>query len=238
MLNQKALLTAALICTLLFLFIVIGVANLSFGSVMRSLDQSLISSLRVQGQDGDPIGPDWFEEAARDITALGSVSSLGLIVVIGITLLLSKSQVRAAIAIANASIGCFLFNSLLKSFFDRPRPTIVPHEAVVFTPSFPSGHAMVSASTFATMALLLAGSSLFIDHTKRIFLIAAISIFLIGSSRVYLGVHWPSDVIAGWAAGVAWSCLTIAFIHRHQLSPSEVNVQSKNEQSKIKSQRN
>jgi len=212
MLKKRTLLVAGFTCSLIFVTISIAVVSPSthLGSLLSSLDQLLMSSFRVPSEADDPIGPSWFEEAARDITALGSVSILGLIVTIGVVMLLTLGRTRSAAVLVHGSLGCFLFNSLLKSFFDRPRPNLVPHEAVVFTPSFPSGHAMVSASTFATMAFLLIRSTLFINHKPRIFLIAATSIILIGTSRVYLGVHWPSDVFAGWSAGIAWSCLTVA----------------------------
>jgi undecaprenyl-diphosphatase len=101
-----------------------------------------------------------------------------------------------------------IVTAVLKDMFQRPRPDLVPHSAYVFTTSFPSGHSMLSAVTYLTLGALIARS----HERKRIkfyfLLAAALVTFLVGVSRVYLGVHWPTDVLAGWTAGAAWAMLS------------------------------
>jgi undecaprenyl-diphosphatase len=112
----------------------------------------------------------------------------------------------AAFAAASV-IGGAILSNLLKDFFQRPRPEIVPHLAYAANTSFPSGHSMMSAVTYLTLAALLARS----QERRRIkayFLLLAVLItFLVGVSRIYLGVHWPTDVLAGWTAGTTWALL-------------------------------
>ena len=99
-----------------------------------------------------------------------------------------------------------LLSTVLKISFNRPRPG-VPHLARVFTPSFPSGHATLSAVTFLTLGVLLARASR--DRRLKIYFVA-LAIFLtvaVGISRVYLGLHYPSDVLAGWSIGSMWAIL-------------------------------
>ena len=176
----------------------------------HAVDRAIILALRDSSEPGDPIGPHWFEEVARDVTALGGVAVLSLasIGVFGYVLL--RRAYMNAIVIAIAVVGAQLASSLLKVGFGRPRPDLVPHLAEVYTASFPSGHAMVSTAVYLTFATQLA--SLHRDIMIRGYLIASALalVTVIGASRVYLGVHWPSDVLAGWAAGGAWALLVWA----------------------------
>jgi undecaprenyl-diphosphatase len=100
-----------------------------------------------------------------------------------------------------------LLSTVLKMGFERPRPDLVPHATRVYTASFPSGHAMLSAVTYLTLGALLAR----VQPNRRLkaYLIglALCITLLVGASRVYLGVHWPSDVLAGWCGGAAWAAL-------------------------------
>ena len=105
-----------------------------------------------------------------------------------------------------SAAACSL-STLLKIGFDRPRPDLVPHEAIVYTASFPSGHAMLAAVVYLTLGALLARVQP--RRLLKLYLLglAILLTVAVGASRVYLGVHWPTDVVAGWAVGAAWALL-------------------------------
>ena len=173
----------------------------------QALDRLLLLSLRNPADLADPIGPSWVEEMARDITALGSMTVLILIALaaVGFLLLLEK---RGAPLFLMASVGGgILLSTLLKLGIDRARPDLVPHGQTVYTASFPSGHSMLSAVVYLTLGALLAR---FVPRRRLkayVLVIAILLTLMVGMSRVYLGVHWPTDVLAGWTAGAAWALL-------------------------------
>lgn len=172
-----------------------------------SLDEKLLLSLRTPGDPSDPLGPAWFEEMARDITGLGGFGVLTLLILAATGFLVLQRKGHTALYLLGATGGGILASNLLKALFDRARPDLVTHAQIVYTSSFPSGHSMMSAVTFLTLGALLAGVQ---DNLrlKAYFLgIAALLSLLVGISRVYLGVHWPTDVLAGWTAGAAWALL-------------------------------
>jgi undecaprenyl-diphosphatase len=171
----------------------------------RALDERVLLAMREPGDRGDPLGPQWFEEMGRDVTALG-----GTTLVAGATLatagFLALAGRRRALALLLVTVGGGQVLSVaLKQGFARPRPELVPHASYVYTSSFPSGHAMMSAVTYLTIAALVA--RLVPGRRMKAFVVAcAVTITLLtGVSRVYLGVHWPTDVIAGWAIGASWA---------------------------------
>jgi undecaprenyl-diphosphatase len=177
----------------------------------RAIDERVILAFR-SADISDPLGPAWFEEAVRDLTSLGSNTVLATVVLTVAGFLSLQRDWRAAFFTVAATGSGLLASSLLKAFFDRPRPDLIPHEVLVFTPSFPSGHAMVSAVVYLTLASLLAR---FMGRRRLKIYTMTVAIALttvIGLSRVYLGVHWPSDVLAGWMAGASWAlvCWLIA----------------------------
>jgi undecaprenyl-diphosphatase len=170
----------------------------------RAIDRTLLLSMRRPG-DLQPIGPPSLQEAARDITALGGVTVLGLLTTIVVVFLALDGKRRMAVFLAGSVVSGLAVSTLLKHFFNRPRPDIVPQMSHVFTTSFPSGHSMLSAVTYLTMGALLARST---DRRslKAFYMITAgVLTLLVGVSRVYLGVHWPTDVVAGWTAGAVWA---------------------------------
>lgn len=172
----------------------------------RAFDEALLLSLRTT-DPADPIGPVWFEEAVRDCTALGSAAVLLLLSFITIGILCLQGKHRPAALIAAAIAGGIVLSTLLKLGFDRPRPELVPHGMVVYTHSFPSSHSMMSATTYLTMGALLARVQPRRRQKIFTFTVALLLTILVGMSRVYLGVHWPTDVLAGWAAGATWAAL-------------------------------
>lgn len=173
----------------------------------RALDQAVLLALRTGQDPADPLGPPWMEELARDLTALGSVGVLGLITVGTLAYLLLAGRAAAAAFTATAIGGGWLLMHALKFGYARPRPALVPHETVVYTASFPSGHAMMAAITYLTLAAMLARVQPQRLLRAYLLLMAATVTMLVGASRVYLGVHWPSDVLAGWTGGAAWAAL-------------------------------
>lgn len=170
-----------------------------------SFDERVLLAFRVDGDINDPIGPAWFEEMVRDITALGSTGVLTLVVVCIVGALWLNGEPRAALLVAVAVSSGAALSSGLKEAFQRPRPDIVPHVAEVYSLSFPSGHSMTSAVVFLVLGALL--SRLFPKRRMKLYFIAAALgvAFLVGMSRIYLGVHYPTDVAAGWIAGTAWA---------------------------------
>ncbi len=176
------------------------------------LDTAVLMALRTPGDPADPIGPAWFEEVVRDVTSLGSFSILGIIVVVVFAYLLLAGKHRTGWFMVFAVVGGTVISTVLKALFDRPRPDLtgVPH---VFTASFPSGHATVSAVVFLTIGAMLAEASP--ERRLNIFYVAvAITLtVLVGVSRIYLGVHYPTDVLAGWSLGAAWALLCTTAAH-------------------------
>ena len=169
-----------------------------------SFDTAILLGLRNPADPSDPIGPGWFEEVARDVTALGSMTIL-----VGMTLAaagyLWLAGKRHSVALLVSVGSGIAVSTLFKRGFDRPRPDLVPHATEVYTASFPSGHAMMAAVTYLTLAAMLARVQPTRALKVYLFALAAFITALVGLSRVYLGVHWPTDVLAGWTAGAAWA---------------------------------
>lgn len=173
----------------------------------RAFDRAVLLALRIPGDLSQPIGPAWLEIAARDITSLGGFAVLTLMTFAAIGFLAIIRKPGAALLVLVAIGGGMLLSDALKELFDRPRPDLVPHGVQVMTLSFPSSHAMLSAVTYLTLGALLAR----VQPRRRVkaylLAIAVLLTLMIGASRVYLGVHWPTDVLAGWCAGAAWAIL-------------------------------
>lgn len=173
----------------------------------HAFDTEILLFFREAGRPDDPIGPLWLEEAVRDVTGLGSMIVLVLVTAVAIFYLLLVGRWRSALLVLVAVGGGQILSSLLKLGIDRPRPDLVPHLAEVQTLSFPSGHAMMAAVTYLTLGTMLAG--IVPGRATKIYVlgVAVLVTLMVGVSRLYLGVHWPSDVLAGWCAGFAWAML-------------------------------
>lgn len=171
----------------------------------RSLDERLLLTLRLAGDPGNPVGPRWLEEAMRDVTALGGFTVLTLITVTAVIALARAGRARQAWVVGMVVVGAELSSDLLKLVYARPRPDLVPHGSYVYSNSFPSGHSTISVATYFVLAIVLAGVVKRRQSRTMIYAVAALLVLSIGFSRVYLGVHWPTDVLAGWALGSAWA---------------------------------
>jgi undecaprenyl-diphosphatase len=187
------------------LYALARLANAIVAGGARAFDERLLLALRTPGNLADPIGPKWVEEMMRDFTALGSTGVLALMVLAvgGFLVMMRKRQ--AALAVVVAVFSGVLLSQTMKWAYARPRPELVPHGAEVYTASFPSGHAMMSAVVYLTLGALLARTQSGGGAKVYILAVAVILTVLVGVSRVYLGVHWPTDVLAGWALGGMWA---------------------------------
>ncbi len=185
----------------------LGIIVLVTADGTRAFDEWLLLALRNPLDPADPLGPPWFEETARDITALGSNGVLGLLVLLGLGFLAAVRRRTEAALLAAVFCGALLLESVAKLGYARPRPDLVPHAARVFTASLPSGHATMAAAVYLTAGALLARAVP--DPRLKTYLVAVggCLALLIGLSRVYLGLHWPTDVAAGWALGAGWAAL-------------------------------
>ena len=161
-------------------------------------------------------GPQWLQDVGRDLTALGGVTVLTLVTIVVVGFLLISGKRGAAILMVVAVVGGLLIGTAIKHFVNRPRPPREFQSAYVFTASFPSGHSMLSAVTYLTLGALLA--QVVERRVLKLYIIsvAVLVTFLVGLSRVYLGVHWPTDVLAGWTAGLVWALICLIVAHELQ----------------------
>jgi undecaprenyl-diphosphatase len=201
--NRAVLISLLAIACLLFAFGLIA-GNVEEGRSL-AFDQRILLALRDPGDPSAPIGPEWIKEAARDVTSLGSIVVLVIITLTVSIYLFLASKYAAGWLMLAAVIGGVATNDLLKFVFARPRPDVIYHATPVFTSSFPSGHAELSAITYLTIAALLARSQSSLKMRAYFIAVAASLTALIGVSRIYLGVHYPTDVLGGWCIGAAWA---------------------------------
>ncbi|MDH4412969.1 MAG: phosphatase PAP2 family protein [Rhizobium sp.] len=172
----------------------------------RAFDEGVLLMLRDPADPGMPIGPGWLTKMMVDITALGGVTVLTLLVTLVVVYLTLSRKFRTAAFVTASILGGWGLSSAMKIGIARPRPEVVQHLVEVTDMSFPSGHAMLSAITYLTLGAML--SRIEEQPSLRYFfpLVAVILTLLIGLSRIYLGVHYPTDVLGGWAAGTVWAC--------------------------------
>lgn len=161
--------------------------------------------LGLRGPGGAPLGPRWAVQAFSSLTALAGFKARWLLGGAAIAALaLTRRRVEAA-WLAAALYGAMLLDPLLKALLHRPRPMIVSHLTEASGSSFPSGHALVAAAAYLTVGAMIARHVENRAGRAAAMAAAVVLVGLIGTSRVYLGVHWPSDVIAGWTVGGAWA---------------------------------
>ncbi|WP_299813432.1 phosphatase PAP2 family protein [uncultured Roseibium sp.] len=170
-----------------------------------NIDREVLLWFRSAEDTTNAWGPAWFEEAAAEVTTLGGYTILSIVVLLTAVSLFLLKRITAAFFLLSAVVTGSVLSSLAKLLFSRPRPDLVTHMDMTFTSSFPSAHAMVSTFTWLTLAAI--ATRFMPRRALRVFAIASAVMIavLVGLSRVYLGVHWPSDVLAGWAFGGAWA---------------------------------
>ncbi|ATY33428.1 phosphatase PAP2 family protein [Sphingomonas psychrotolerans] len=174
---------------------------------VAEMDRAIMLAMRVSGHPEQPLGPHWLPSAVRDVTALGSSTVLTMVVVFTACFLMLQRRFRSALLVVAATSLGGLAVTFVKALIARSRPDLVDRLMEETSHSFPSGHAANSAIVYLTLATLL--FPLVRGWRMRGFVIAVAMLLvgLIGVSRIYLGVHWPSDVLAGWAFGSCWALL-------------------------------
>jgi undecaprenyl-diphosphatase len=180
----------------------------------QKLDLAIMMALREDKNADNPIGPPWVEEMMRDFTSLAGTGILVLVVASVSIFYLIQGNYKQMFVLLVAVIGAFLLSYFFKGLFDRPRPEFIPPGHYVYSPSFPSGHALLAAATYLTLGGILV--QLLPSYRTKTFvqLLAGFIVFLVGFSRVYLGVHWPTDVLAGWVLGLLWAILWGLIVRR------------------------
>ncbi len=177
----------------------------------HAFDTAILLAFRT-ANPSDPVGPPWLEHLMLDITALGGYAVLTLFSAIAVGYLLIQRQKASAMLVIVSGVGGTVLNNVLKWGFDRPRPDLVAHLTEVSTLSFPSGHAMLSAVIYLTLGALLARSQKTRPLRAYVMAVAMVLTLLVGISRIYLGVHWPTDILAGWCMGGAWAVFCLVLV--------------------------
>lgn len=196
------------------IFTFLGLAFYVASDGSSAVDSALVMLFRDPANPSVPLGPAWFREVMRDVTALGSFVGLGTATVIAALTLRLCGHRPLAVGLLVSVLAATAASTLLKLAFGRERPDIVEHAALTFTASFPSGHAFLAAVVLLSIASFVGIASRRADIARLCLWVAWILIVAIGLSRIYLGVHWPSDVLGGWCLGVAWSSLATFLIGR------------------------
>ncbi|TNC47903.1 phosphatase PAP2 family protein [Rubellimicrobium rubrum] len=208
--ESRTLLFVLLTATALWSFV--GLAGEVSEGETHAFDETLLLAFRSSTDLSDPIGPPVVETAVRDITALGGVTVLTFVTLSVMGALALRRHGRSALFLGVAVAGGQALSHLSKAYFDRPRPDLVSHGTEYVSTSFPSGHSVMAAVTWLTLAVMLARA----EPKRRMkaywIVLATLVTSAVGVSRVYLGVHWPSDVLAGWTLGAGWAflCLLVA----------------------------
>ena len=207
---------AAILAIAIAAWFFVRISDSIFAGRTPGLDERILLAMRNPSNLSDAIGPEWAEQAVRDITALGSSAVITLLTIFVTGYFWIARKRHTVVLILVAVVGGALLNSLLKGIFERPRPSLVPKLDHVTSHSFPSGHAQASAVIYLTLGAILA--SLVHEPQRKIYLLgsAVAAALLVGMSRVYLGVHYPSDVLGGWIVGFSWALLCCWAAHKLQ----------------------
>ena len=187
-------------------------ALLRLGSEMSEretlgFDRALVSALRLPGRPHEPIGPAWLPDTLRDVTALGSTTIITLATLIAAAALLFHRRWGRALVLIAVVVMASLSEDLLKALYNRPRPDFAVVGLYIRSQSFPSGHSTESAALWLTLATIAASFEARAAAKAFWFLLAVAAVMAVGFSRVYLGAHWPTDVLAGWMLGALWALI-------------------------------
>jgi undecaprenyl-diphosphatase len=180
-------------------------ARLIAKGTFAELDRRIVLTMREPPDRREPMGPAWFQGAARDMTGLGSIVVIALLTVVVAGYFFCMSKPGTGWLMMMAVFGGLALNAALKRGFARRRPDFVSHAVEVFTPSFPSGHATLSSTAYLTLGALLDQSNSSLPMSVYFTSAALFLTLIIGASRVYLGVHYPTDVVGGWLLGGSWA---------------------------------
>jgi undecaprenyl-diphosphatase len=211
-LQQEGIVLVAVFVVVVSLWGFIALADEVLEGDTEAFDLWVMHRLRYSDDFTRPIGPPWLIEAGQEITALGGITVLTLVVLAVVGYLLRQRAFGAMWLVLVATLGGTLLSFTLKFLFGRERPDVTLHLVTVHSPSFPSGHAMLSAVVYLTLGALLAQVVPRRADKMYFIIVAFVLTLLVGLSRVYLGVHYPTDVLAGWSVGLAWAlgCWVVA----------------------------
>ena len=159
----------------------------------------------MQPVAGQPRGPWWLHEAAADITSLGGIAVLTLFAVVALGMLLILRKWLSALLLLIGLAGGVALSEGLKALFQRERPPAAFQAVETLNASFPSGHALLSTVFYLTVAVMMTRA--FPRRRLKAYVLGVGMAFalMVGLTRVYLGAHWASDVMAGWCVGAAWA---------------------------------
>ena len=168
-------------------------------------DEAVLAALRPHADPADALGPWWLEEAMADLTSLGGISVLGLFAVAAVGFLLIQRKWLSGLMLSIGLAGGVVLSETTKGIFERARPPSAYQAVDTLNASFPSGHALLSTTFYLTLAVMLAHA--LPQHRLKVYVLAIgiLIALLVGATRVYLGAHWVTDVLAGWSLGAFWA---------------------------------
>ena len=216
LLSHRDLLFYLVLLSLVGLGLAFLTLSRSIGSPPIDFDTRLLLLLREPGTLDDPLGPPWVADLFTDITTLGSGLFVAVVCCVVVGYLVLVRHGRTALVFTTCIVLAALSVYFFKDLFERPRPGLIMPAARLQSYSFPSGHSTISAAVYPTLGALLAR----VVSRRRLKIycmsVAMLATFGVGVSRVYLGVHYPTDVLAGWSIGLAWSLVCWVLLRRMQ----------------------
>jgi undecaprenyl-diphosphatase len=211
--------SAALLVAALAIWAFLSLAGEVREGETAAFDRAVLLAFRVPGDLNTPVGPRWMQETARDVTALGGFTVTTLVAVLATVLLLMHGRrLQALIFAASVALTQGTVEAL-KTMWGRARPDLVPHHDLVYSHSFPSGHSTMAPVVYLTLAAIVAAGEPRRSARALVLGAAGALVVAVGISRVYLGVHWPTDVLGGWTLGAALALTASVALHRAAPAP-------------------